>query len=76
MSIERIRELQQTMPFQPFEIETVGGKRIPVLHTDTIMFSEGKQWIGVFVGERFHIFEAKDVASVCVTPKARTDKAA
>jgi hypothetical protein len=30
------------MPFQPFEIETNGGKRIPVTHTDTIMFSEAQ----------------------------------
>jgi hypothetical protein len=76
MKLETIKEMQQAMPFQPFEIETVGDKRIPVEHADMIMFSPDHKGIAVWVGPCIRVFEPSEVASVCITPKTHADKAA
>jgi len=37
MTIERVKELYEAQPFQPFLIHLADGRALPVLHRDFIM---------------------------------------
>ena len=45
MLIEAIREFNRAVPFQPYEIRTNGGERLPVPHPDFILVSPKGAWI-------------------------------
>jgi hypothetical protein len=48
MTIERVRELHNAQPFQPFIIHLADGREIPVLHREFMMTAPSGRTIVVF----------------------------
>ena len=47
MPIDVIRQFNRAVPFQPYEIRTDGGERVPVPHPDFVFISPRGAWVMV-----------------------------
>jgi hypothetical protein len=69
MTIEQLRKIHQTRPFQAFDIHLADGRSIPVSHPELLMFTATD---GTFVagmpGGNMEIVDASLVASVKPRP--------
>jgi hypothetical protein len=45
MLIDTIRQFNRTVPFEPYEIRTNGGQRLPVPHPDFILVAPRGNWV-------------------------------
>ncbi len=71
MTIEQLRRLYQTRPFQPFTIHLADGRQIPVLHNEFLALSpSGRTLIVYQPDESFEIVDLLLVTSLKVTRDA------
>ncbi len=54
MTYEKIRELCDAMPFQPFIIHIAGGRQIPVHHREFMALAPSRRTVIVFQPDDSH----------------------
>jgi hypothetical protein len=64
MHIQPIQNAVEKTPFQPFEIETTGGRTVLVKHPDFLLFSESKNTIVVTEGDHVYLIGVNEVSSI------------
>jgi hypothetical protein len=74
MTSERIRELYDAQPFQPFVIHTADGRKLMVQHKEFVAFAPSGRTVVVHTPEdRMHIIDLHLITAVKVK-KAKSKK--
>ncbi len=64
MNAKALREALTKTPFRPIEIETKGGKVIPITHPENMFLAMEDTMLIVSAPDHIHMVDAEAVASV------------
>ncbi len=69
MTAEHLRQYIMAVPFKPFHLRTIDGRRVPVWHRDFILITPTQNHVIVFqANDAFEMFDLSLLPSVEVGP--------